>query len=1778
MARTVKIRGLDDKFETSLCLQNITESPSCYGDAIEESCWHEAEKAFYVTFVDAAVAERVVSSGLTVGGKVLEVMHHQSQPDESGIRCTVEVRGFDPAKQELYLLYFENPNKGGGTVWELKVKEDVMLITFEEPEVAARVASMSHKVGGQVLQVTLAAEEKPCTVKVTGGDLDQEELYTMYFENPRKGGGAVSDVTVDRKLQAIFVTFEDPAVAEAVCSTSHRVGGRDLQVTLQGRQRGTGSDQASVGENKETPVSLRTVEVIVHDQLHSEDIYVHYFENRRSGGGEVEKVSINKDKGVVYVTFVRPEVAARVAGQSHKIGNLPMQVRMYVPPRPRPNYPNKLLFKNVANVTTKECLELYLERISGLAVQDVLYGDEPGVVLVSFDASPDFSKIQELCNTRRLDGNYLTVSEVQVTNCVLVEGLAPTTTTDTVCLYFESERSLGGRVEKTEIVHIGSDHNCLVFFEDYEVVDRVLTKTHKIDGRPLRVKRHIDCLGLSGGREDPSTFVLPGPLVLEVDKFKLLFIKQSSVAQDDLTGKVARVNAQLTYTDNNISAECTLTKENSTAYILARTWTQDVQQMVTSYLDQIEVHRTDVGQQVWPEVKKALDAIEVAPDCSSAKLLECVTKMVNAVTEETERKKQELTVINHNLKPHQLRLLAAASFPTESSNRHHGLSVDIQTDEQRIIFHGLNHDVKDAQIEMYHLLNSARSEKISGISDMKKKLLENAETCDLVMQKLTLEEIVAVWDVGDVDVTVHAFTDSQVVGAIDAIRKSVTEHFCHMPSSAEWLFSTPEWGKLVKSQTESYSGKVQIVPDQQNQQVVITGTDDIMHIVIREVEDFLQENTACTNLPSSSSPNQDKIDTPQPSESAVVVKSCVDELVSDLDLVGGSCCLTCSKSVAAERVASREHTLQTRTVHVQLYTSVYHDDRVLKGVPAGTKEDLLQNYLECTDITVTRVNLDKTSGSAIVMIEPGPLDRAGVQQNSFSRPRMPSDVSDEEGIQAAEAKQSPDPHITMMPCRSYYPPADLKQIDKAFQANPLDSAEMMSVHGVPKVASILVENLKPSTTSECISMYFQNRKRNRGGPVRSVEKLSDTTALVHFEECDVAESVVQKTQHSLDGQDLQVTLHQQLPGFGRIPTTNSSPKRMNDPEEPMDTDETAPVFKAEPRHEDTPKGYGFACVSAEKGTHKEPARHYDCPEQQHQQDYTVYRSSQSRRRSSGSSDEQIHGQQRTGFCHRGQPERGGRQRDIDPAEVEGNRQPLETQLRAQPQGHPTRQPTKPPPVQGSPHSPRRQPGYGIQGNQQYGPVGRGYHGQYGHPQTGDPHYYSRWKFGAQGGHGTEERGQRTPAKDAYGSTGRGYYRQPGHPQTGNPHSESSRREYGANGGRGADRGQRAPAGMGYGRGHGHDQRGPYLENASSYPTGQDRRANSTLPGPMCTVVKLGAPVIEQIQEGHGNLRELVSLLKDKFSARFQWEPPDHIIVKSIEGNVSHNWAFEVQKALNKFVFPIKVKLGEGVGLNRSQKTPPQVVSFTPHHPGGKTAAPHTVRERSPRQAEDEGRPVETLAAEDSIKLKPHQIRYLGVPQTIEKIQAVCPHLQLSLDRKAGALKMRAVRESAQRAKTHVLTFLTNIVEDKIPVTGALYQMYSSAAAQEKIQDVTDASGMICYWELQENCIWIVAPKEDIQRLKQVFNSTFIESRLTIDEDAASVVRSNSWQEFMEHMQQGGGGQPPPVLMPDLTRLVIIICDTPLNIGRTRAAIAEFFDENKPEKTYNFSYSHMKFLH
>lgn len=80
---------------------------------------------------------------------------------------------------------------------------------------AEKVTKLTHTVGGRQLQVTLApiddpVTSPPCTIKITGCDPEKEELYRLYFENSRRGGGAIKDLVVDKEKQVIYITFEEP--------------------------------------------------------------------------------------------------------------------------------------------------------------------------------------------------------------------------------------------------------------------------------------------------------------------------------------------------------------------------------------------------------------------------------------------------------------------------------------------------------------------------------------------------------------------------------------------------------------------------------------------------------------------------------------------------------------------------------------------------------------------------------------------------------------------------------------------------------------------------------------------------------------------------------------------------------------------------------------------------------------------------------------------------------------------------------------------------------------------------------------------------------------------------------------------------------------------------------------------------------------------------------------------------------------------------------------------------------------------------------------------------------------------------------------------------------------------------------------------------------------------------------------------------------------------------------------------------------------------------------
>ncbi|XP_076464945.1 protein mono-ADP-ribosyltransferase PARP14-like isoform X2 [Babylonia areolata] len=207
--------------------------------------------------------------------------------------------------------------------------------------------------------------------------------------------------------------------------------------------------------------------------------------------------------------------------------------------------------------------------------------------------------------------------------------------------------------------------------------------------------------------------------------------------------------------------------------------------------------------------------------------------------------------------------------------------------------------------------------------------------------------------------------------------------------------------------------------------------------------------------------------------------------------------ITFVDSDAAKRVASREHTLKECPLQVELWSpsrssaEAVQKDRVrVTGLIPKITADCLQNYLECTlNVDVASVELSETGDSSLVIFE-----------------------SPEEDI-------------------------DTQKMEQACQQVPLEDKVSLSFHRIhiseagssgtgasrPVSDTVRVAGLKPETATESVQYFFSNKRRNHGGPVESVSRTGDTTALVRFKDPADAESVVKKGDHTLDDHKLSVT-------------------------------------------------------------------------------------------------------------------------------------------------------------------------------------------------------------------------------------------------------------------------------------------------------------------------------------------------------------------------------------------------------------------------------------------------------------------------------------------------------------------------------------------------------------------------------------------------------------------------------------------------------------------------------
>ncbi|KAL3863208.1 hypothetical protein ACJMK2_004974 [Sinanodonta woodiana] len=335
------------------------------------------------------------------------------------------------------------------------------------------------------------------------------DALQLLFENEKKsGGGEVKTLDFYTDLATAVIEFENHSVIDRVLEQLPLVfKGQQLKIEIY--KEVEVPEQVVEEEDERIDLPKTTVEVRGFSQdTAAEDLEMYFENNKRSGGGPIRTIYF-KDN-VAMITFESEAVANAVLQKSQKFDGMDLNVKLYVPPPPVPMYTNKLLITGLNEKIEEDFLTNLLEAKGGISPTEILLveDDVQRKALVTFERPPDLKKLQDACQNKKLEGATLVFSQVPISRCVLVTNLATKTSEDNVHMYFESTKhSGGGSVEKVEMNKEARE--CLVFFEDLNVLDSVLGREHKLHNSELHVQLFLPCFSKTSNDESKKNLQNP---------------------------------------------------------------------------------------------------------------------------------------------------------------------------------------------------------------------------------------------------------------------------------------------------------------------------------------------------------------------------------------------------------------------------------------------------------------------------------------------------------------------------------------------------------------------------------------------------------------------------------------------------------------------------------------------------------------------------------------------------------------------------------------------------------------------------------------------------------------------------------------------------------------------------------------------------------------------------------------------------------------------------------------------------------------------------------------------------------------------------------------------------------------------------------------------------------------------------------------------------------------------------------------------------------------------
>ncbi|KAI0223125.1 Protein mono-ADP-ribosyltransferase PARP14, partial [Lamellibrachia satsuma] len=688
-----------------------------------------------------------------------------------------------------------------------------------------------------------------------------KKTVEMFIEN-QSGEIELESCDYDAETGVAVVAFKNAQGATKLMSLE--------QLTLGGVQMSiTPLRNAYAGLDREA-CRPRAVRVCGIGRDTSNEFLTLFFGNRRMcGGGDIEELEYDNEQGVAIITYKDPESASRVVKtQPLKLNKTNVEVTLMTPLQCLPVVlgpveESKVLVTGLSTACTADDLKTFFS-MANLCneIQDVTFGQQPGVAMLKFTNPPDFDSLRVLCITRPLHATMLSVHRVPLSRVVQVHNIGRVSK-DMLSMYFDSKKHSGGG----KVVHVNvyreHDYAC-VELEDPTIVNNILARGHhRFEEQTLHVAAYYDDLGPMFSRHNApaSADSIPENIVVSgVNPDILTFIQRSPTSRQFVDRKMADVSAEVGWNscrDHSVKITCTIRDKTENSPRIAKDWKQTSEETFLQVLNTAFASEDmDVPQEIWTgfmeriEYVKRLDRSRIVVEVKDKECrvsvigqrneVENIMRCLNGDCAKLQQGITTTTLTVRNVKEHQRRMLFATGFRLKLQKQFPDLTLTVDVRAHTVSFTGMSTNILTAKAQMLAIFKNMMSTQMD-MSEMLINIVMGPIVIKYVVQEFKRRTIRAVLcAAGKNTLGVWAFSQEHLYIAVDVIKRSVDEQ--KIAADLRAIQPLQTWKTLMYQVHSDHEGLLKV--NEYDDGVIVSGAVKPVELACRRIQDFLSQHVS----------------------------------------------------------------------------------------------------------------------------------------------------------------------------------------------------------------------------------------------------------------------------------------------------------------------------------------------------------------------------------------------------------------------------------------------------------------------------------------------------------------------------------------------------------------------------------------------------------------------------------------------------------------------------------------------------------------------------------------------------------------------------------------------------------------------------------------------------------------------------------------------------------------------------------------------------------------------